>query len=55
LTFFNNNDPAGVRFTEMSYNSVTSSVPEPATVGTLIGGLILLVGLARRRSKLGLA
>jgi len=40
LTFFNNNDPGGVRFQNMSYNAVGGAVPEPTT------WLMLMIGFA---------
>lgn len=50
LTFFNNNDPSGVRFQNMSYNSVGGAVPEPASWAMMLLGFGA-VGLAVRRRR----
>jgi hypothetical protein len=47
ISFFNNNDPAGVRFMNMSYTS-GNAIPEPAAWAMLITGFGL-VGAAQRR------
>ena len=52
LTFFNDNDPGGVRFQNLSYNAV-DGVPEPATWALLLAGFGA-VGSAMRRRALGL-
>lgn len=51
LTFYNDNDPAGVRFQNMSYNAVAGPVPEPATWLMLLigfGGIGLQIRRGRR-------
>ena len=50
LTFFNNNDGAGVRFQNMSYNSVGGAVPEPATWAMMLIGFGA-IGLTLRRRR----
>lgn len=50
LTFRSNTDPAGLRFQNFSYNSV-SSVPEPETYAMLLVGLGLIGFMARRRRE----
>ena len=53
LSFFNNNDPAGVRFQNMSYNSVTvNAVPEPATWGLMLAGFGIVGGALRHRRRI---
>lgn len=47
IAFSDNNDPAGVRFQNMSYNSVAAGVPEPATVLLLLAAAG--IGAATRR------
>ncbi|MAX52118.1 MAG: hypothetical protein CMH22_09050 [Methylophaga sp.] len=49
LTFRDNNDPAGVRYMDMSYNSV-SEVPIPAAAFMFAPALLGFMGL-RRRTK----
>ncbi len=52
LTVYNNNDPAGLRYYDFSYNSVDSApVPEPATMLLFGTGIAGLAGLRRRRNK----
>lgn len=52
LSFFNNNDPAGVRFQNMSYNSVAvGAIPEPATWGLMLAGFGIVGGVMRRRTR----
>ena len=54
LAFSNNNDPAGVRFMNMSYNAVGGAVPEPGTWMMMLvgfGGIGLMI---RRRRKTSL-
>lgn len=53
LSFLNNNDPAGVRFQNMSYESVApgGAVPEPATWAMMIVGFGSVGGAMRRRSS----
>ena len=46
ITFYDNNDSAGVRFQNMSYNAV---VPEPGTWALMLGGLAVAGTIARRR------
>ena len=50
LTFRDNNDAAGLRFQNFSYNSV-SPVPEPETYAMLMVGLGLIGFMARRREE----
>tara|TARA_R110001583_G_scaffold171120_4_gene324641 strand:- start:3610 stop:4257 length:648 start_codon:yes stop_codon:yes gene_type:complete len=51
LTFRNNNDPAGLRFMDMSYNSVSvNEVPLPAAAFLFAPALIGFMGL-RRKAK----
>lgn len=50
LTFRNNTDPAGLRFQNFSYNSV-SVVPEPETYAMMLLGLGLVGFQLYRRSK----
>lgn len=50
LTFFNNNDPSGVRFQNMSYNSVAGAVPEPGTWAMMLLGFGA-IGLTVRRRR----
>lgn len=51
LSFLNNNDPAGVRFQNMSYNSVSSvpPVPEPGTWAMMLVGFGAIGFTMRRR------
>jgi hypothetical protein len=53
LTFRSNTDPAGLRFQNFSYNSVTpvSAVPEPETYAMLLLGLGLVGFQLHRHSK----
>ena len=52
LTFFDNNDPAGVRFMNLSYNSVAGGgVPEPATWAMMLAGFGMAGAAMRRRNK----
>lgn len=53
LTFRDNNDGAGLRFQNFSYNSV-APVPEPETYAMLLVGLGLLGFMARRREDFNL-
>lgn len=48
LTFRDNNDGAGLRFMNFSYNSVEARVPEPATWGLMILGFGLAGAAVRR-------
>ena len=50
LTFFNNNDAAGLRFMNISYNAVAVTVPEPGTLGLLLVGLAGLFIVRPRRA-----
>ncbi len=51
LTFYNNNDPSGVRFQNMFYNALDNNgVPEPATLALVAFGLAGAAGLRRRRA-----
>lgn len=50
VTFTNNTDPAGLRFQNFSYNTV-SPVPEPQTYAMLLVGLGLIGFMARRRNN----
>jgi len=47
IAFYDNNDPAGVRFQNMSYNAV--AVPEPSTWVLMALGLAVAAGATRRR------
>ncbi|MCO5123165.1 MAG: PEP-CTERM sorting domain-containing protein [Rhizobacter sp.] len=47
ITFYDDRDPRGVRFQNMSYN--TAPVPEPATYAMLLAGLGVLGMMTRRR------
>ena len=53
LTFFDDNDAAGVRFQNFSFNSV-NGVPEPATWTLMLAGFGF-AGVAMRRRTSGLA
>lgn len=48
VAFSNNNDPSGVRFMNMSYNSTAGTVPEPGSLALVALG-ILAAGAARSR------
>ena len=48
ITFKDNNDPAGLRFQNMSYNSV-AGVPEPSTWAMMAAGLAVAGALSARR------
>ncbi len=50
ITFKDNNDPAGLRFMNMSYNAV-AGVPEPSTWATMAAGLAVAGALGARRRK----
>ena len=50
IAFTDNNDSAGVRFQNMSYNSVTA-VPEPSAYAMMAVGLAFVGGIARRRRR----
>ena len=47
ITFKDNNDPAGLRFQNMSYNAV--AVPEPSTWAMMAAGLAVAGALSARR------
>ena len=50
LTFFDNNDPSGVRFMNFSYNSVAGGgVPEPAAWAMMLAGFGMAGAAIRRR------
>jgi hypothetical protein len=51
LTFLNNNDGAGVRFQNMSYNSVAGGVPEPATWAMMLVGFGAIGASMRHRRR----
>ena len=51
ITFKDNNDPAGLRFQNMSYNAV--AVPEPSTWAMMAAGLAVAGALSARRRKAG--
>jgi hypothetical protein len=56
IGFADNNDGAGVRFMNMSFNSVdTPVVPEPSTWAMMIAGFGLVGAVARRRIKTAVA
>lgn len=48
FTIFNDNDPAGLRFQNFSYNSTPNSTPEPGSLLLLGTGLLGLAGAVRR-------
>ena len=48
ITFKDNNDPAGLRFMNMSYNAV-SGIPEPSTWAMMAAGLAVAGALGARR------
>ena len=51
FTIFDDNDPAGLRFQNFSYDSVRGSrTPEPCSLVLLGTGLLSVAGLRRRRS-----
>ncbi|MFM5915891.1 MAG: PEPxxWA-CTERM sorting domain-containing protein [Chakrabartia godavariana] len=53
LTFFDNNDPAGVRFMNFAYNSVAGGgVPEPAAWAMMLAGFGIAGAAMRRRTRL---
>ena len=52
ITFKDNNDPAGLRFMNMSYNAV-AGVPEPSTWAMMAAGLAVAGALGARRRKAG--
>ncbi len=49
LAIFNNNDAAGLRFQNFSYNTVPVATPEPSTLALFGFGLFSLIGLRLRR------
>lgn len=58
LTFFNNNDPAGVRFQNFSYTTAAGAVPEPGTWALMLigfGGIGLSLRSRRRLEQLAKA
>ena len=56
LTFFDNTDDSGVRFQNMSYNSVTGgAVPEPSTWIMMLAGFGAIGFAARRRQQVKLS
>ena len=52
ITFKDDNDPGGLRFQNMSYNSV-AGVPEPSTWAMMAAGLAAAGALGARRRKAG--
>ncbi len=50
ITFKDNNDPAGLRFMNMSYNAV-AGIPEPSTWAMMAAGLAVAGSLGARRRK----
>jgi len=48
FTIFDDNDPAGLRFQNFSYNTA-GAVPEPGTLALLGTGLVALAGSLKRR------
>ena len=57
LSFLNNNDPAGVRFQNMSFESVAigGAVPEVATWAMMLAGFGLVGMAARRRHRVAVS
>lgn len=56
LSFFNNNDGSGVRFQNMSYNSVVAgAVPEAATWAMMLAGFGIVGMAARRRQRVSVS
>ena len=51
ITFRDNDDPGGVRFQNMSYNSVAGAVPEPSTWAMMALGLGVAGSIGARRRK----
>ncbi|MDO6414818.1 PEPxxWA-CTERM sorting domain-containing protein [Sphingomonas sp. BIUV-7] len=51
FTIFDNTDTFGLRFQNFSYNSVSSSVPEPASWALMVAGFGAIGGALRNRRK----
>ena len=58
VQFSNTDDPAGVRYMNISYETVDAAIPEPATWAMLIAGFMMTGGAmrsAQRRTRLAVS